>query len=175
MYKDLNEQNAGLTAENSLLKKQLSYFEDVFAKSSLVGYDSMNNNINRSDLEEFQRNLLKKINSRLYDERELSNNAPEDSFDFMNGRTNNIDLDQLSSTSASNDNNLNSLRLVRSRANSGNFSNVGYLFLAIVFCMMCCSSFLNNPTKILNMASELESLSPFSQFQGRKLMFNQNQ
>jgi hypothetical protein len=31
--KKMNEQNAGLTAENSLLKKQLAYFEDVFAKS----------------------------------------------------------------------------------------------------------------------------------------------
>lgn len=61
----MNETNAGLNAENSLLKKQLAYFEDIFAKTSLVGFDNYSpGNISRSDLEEFQRNLLSKINSR---------------------------------------------------------------------------------------------------------------
>jgi hypothetical protein len=40
---------------------------------------------------------------------------------------------------------LDSLRLVRSRSNSSSFSNTGYLFLAIVFCMMCCSSLIVAP------------------------------
>ena len=66
MHKDLCEQNAGLSAQNSLLKKQLAYFEDVFAKSSLLGFDNVNANVNKNDLEEFQRQLLKKIDSKLF-------------------------------------------------------------------------------------------------------------
>lgn len=66
----MNEQNAGLAAQNALLKKQLAYFEDVFAKSSLLGFDNMNtttnSNVGRNELEEFQRQLLKKIDSKLF-------------------------------------------------------------------------------------------------------------
>jgi hypothetical protein len=40
----------------------------------------------------------------------------------------------------SQENPLNQLRLVRNKSNQGGFQNSGYLFLAIVFCMMCCSS-----------------------------------
>jgi hypothetical protein len=37
-----------------LLKKQLAYFEDIFAKSSLLGFDPSNGgSVNKSDLEEF--------------------------------------------------------------------------------------------------------------------------
>lgn len=73
--------------------------------------------------------------------------------------------DNLSSTSISNqlnnqnlhslqqDDRIESLRLVRSRSNSSNFSNTGYLFLAIVFCMMCCSSLLVTPSSMIKMAS----------------------
>ena len=39
IQKGISEQNAGLAAQNTLLKKQLAYFEDVFAKSSLLGFD----------------------------------------------------------------------------------------------------------------------------------------
>jgi hypothetical protein len=53
IQKEISEQNAGLSAQNALLKKQLSYFEDVFAKSSLLGFEPMGGNINRNDLEEF--------------------------------------------------------------------------------------------------------------------------
>lgn len=58
--------------------------------------------------------------------------------------------------STSNDSQLRSLRLVRSRSNSSSFSGSGYLFLAIVFCMMCCSSLLVNPPQILNIATSTE-------------------
>lgn len=71
LYKDSSEENAGLSAENSLLKKQLTYFEDVFAKSSLLGFDQVSPSLNRNDLEEFQKTLLRKINARLYTDREL--------------------------------------------------------------------------------------------------------
>lgn len=37
IQKQISEQNAGLAAQNALLKKQLAYFEDVFANSYLVG------------------------------------------------------------------------------------------------------------------------------------------
>jgi hypothetical protein len=36
----------------------------------LIGFDNQVGNINKNDLEEFQRNLLKKINSRFYHERD---------------------------------------------------------------------------------------------------------
>jgi hypothetical protein len=53
-HKEVVEQNAGLAAQNVLLKKQLSYFEDIFAKSSLLGFDPLNHNaVNKNDLEEF--------------------------------------------------------------------------------------------------------------------------
>jgi hypothetical protein len=32
VQKDINEKNAGLFASNELLKKQLAYFEDIFAR-----------------------------------------------------------------------------------------------------------------------------------------------
>ena len=64
------------------------------------------------------------------------------------------DGDTISSTSLSNpaplhisgsEDRIESLRLMRSRSNSSSFSNTGYLFLAVVFCMMCCSSLLVSP------------------------------
>ena len=55
-----------------------------------------------------------------------------------------------------NDERLESLRLVRSRSNSSSFSNTGYLFLAVVFCMMCCSSLLISPTDVMKFASETQ-------------------
>ena len=62
----MNEDNAGLGAENSLLKKQVQYFEDIFAKTSLLGFDHSPNSLNKNDLEEFQKNLLRKINAQLH-------------------------------------------------------------------------------------------------------------
>ncbi len=77
------------------------------------------------------------------------------------------DSDHLSSTSISDplnqnlssfrdncDDRIDSLRLVRSRSNSSNFSNTGYLFLAVVFCMMCCSSLLVTPSNIIKITSQ---------------------
>lgn len=52
MHKDVSEQNAGLAAQNALLKKQLAYFEDIFAKSSLLGFESSSSGaVNKNDLE----------------------------------------------------------------------------------------------------------------------------
>ena len=63
----------------------MTYFEDVFAKSSLLGYEApTNSNINKNDLEEFQKNLLLNINQRLFEERELDiMAAPENSLEII--------------------------------------------------------------------------------------------
>lgn len=54
IQKKISEQNAGLAAQNAVLKKQLTFFEDIFAKSSLLGFDQYNNgSINKNDLEQF--------------------------------------------------------------------------------------------------------------------------
>jgi hypothetical protein len=54
LHKDVSEQNAGLAAQNALLKKQLSYFEEIFAKSSLLGFEAGSSGaVNKNDLEEF--------------------------------------------------------------------------------------------------------------------------
>eukprot|EP00347_Sterkiella_histriomuscorum_P014129 403362056 len=175
MYKELSEQNAGLAAQNSLLKKQLSFFEDVFAKSSLVGFDQMNSNINRNDLQEFQVNLLKKINARLHSNKELEV-IPED--DLMNddllstSRNHTKTLDDFDSISEGNQ--LDSLRLMRSRSNSSSFSNSGYLFLAMVFCIMCCSSILTSPQDVLNLRNQVQNLGKtMPSLKGRSLLFDE--
>lgn len=48
-----------------------------------------------------------------------------------------------------NENKLEALRLVRYRTNHSSFSNTGYLFLAIVFCVMCCSSLWVKPSEFI--------------------------
>lgn len=72
------------------------------------------------------------------------------------------------------DDKLDNLRLVRSRSNSSSFSNTGYLFLAIVFCMMCCSSFIVSPGTIQKAASQIQDNfkvnSAFGGASTRKLM-----
>ena len=65
LTRELNDQNSGLIAQNSLLKKQISYFEDVFAKSQLIGFDTLN----RNELEEFKRSLLTKLNATFADQK----------------------------------------------------------------------------------------------------------
>jgi hypothetical protein len=120
--------------------------------------------VNRNELEEFQRNLLRKINSRLYqvNEQEESMINSENSLDVITGSSINRpyanleELDMLSTTSISHENQLNSLRLVRSRSNSSSFSGSGYLFLAIVFCMMCCSSLVIETPSFHNIATSTQ-------------------
>jgi len=58
-----------------------------------------------------------------------------------------------------NEERLESLRLVRSRSNSSSFSGTGYLFLAIVFCMMCCSSILITPNNVAKFATDASGFS----------------
>jgi hypothetical protein len=50
----------------------------------LIGFDNQVGNINKNDLEEFQRNLLKKINSRFYHERDEAPQVDE-SLDVIAG------------------------------------------------------------------------------------------
>ena len=69
-----------------------------------------------------------------------------DSLDVIAGRTTNKEREY---TEDSNDSNLSSLRLVRNRSNTSSFSGTGYLFLAIVFCMMCCSSLMMTPSNLM--------------------------
>jgi hypothetical protein len=117
--------------------------------------------VNRNELEDFQRNLLRKINSRLYPVNEQEESMMN-SLDVITGSSINRpyanleELDMLSSTSISHENQLNSLRLVRSRSNSSSFSGSGYLFLAIVFCMMCCSSLLIETPSFQNIATSTQ-------------------
>lgn len=60
---------------------------------------------------------------------------------------------------------MDGLRLVRSRSNSSSFSNSGYLFLAIVFAMMCCSSLIISPAGLGQVASQVQGDFKGSQFQ----------
>lgn len=171
-YKEINEQNAGLTAQNALLKKQLTYFEDLFAKSSLVGFEEGNSQISKKDLDNFQRNLLLKLGKRPYSQRELEP-IPEDELDFIAGKSsnNNDEFETVSNSS----NSIKSLRLMRGSSSNSSFSG-GYLFLAIVFCMMCCSSFISSASSAVNLVSQQTILSKsiMPMGEGRKLMFNSN-
>ena len=78
------------------------------------------------------------------------------------------DGDTISSTSLSNpspfhisgsEDQIESLRLMRSRSNSSSFSNTGYLFLAVVFCMMCCSSLLVSPSSMIELTNQTQVFS----------------
>jgi hypothetical protein len=46
------------------LRKRLAYFEDVFTKTSLIGFESTDSETGRNELEEFKCELLRKINRR---------------------------------------------------------------------------------------------------------------
>jgi len=99
----------------------------------------------------------------------------EDSLEVITGRghrhtPNSGDFETTSTLS--HDNDLDSLRLVR-RSSNTSFQGKGYLFLAIVFCMMCCSSLLVKPMSVINrtnLTKLVESLPSFDG--GRKLMFD---
>jgi len=117
----------------------------------------MSPSLSRNDLEEFQKSLLKKINARLYNDHELEM-IPEENIIPTTSNNNLDDLDIVSTNSISK-NNLNSLGLVRSRSNSSSFSGSGYLFLAIMFCMMCCSSLFVNPTSLMKFSEQTQSFS----------------
>lgn len=45
------------------------------------------------------------------------------------------------------ENSLENIKLLRKGSNGSNYSSHGYLFLSIVFCMMCCSSIVMTPLK----------------------------
>jgi len=167
LNKELNENNAGLGAENALLKKQLAYFEDIFAKSSLVGFENMGvgNNVSKSDLEEFQRSLLRKINCHFTDH----NGNTHPSSDTLPSD----DFEELQSSFQQSAMNQSAFKMLRNRSSGGGF---GYLFLALVFCMMCCSSLVINsgqagssmqkPLSIPNTGRLLKSVDmPFQQQQ----------
>ena len=63
------------------------------------------------------------------------------------------DLDRISTNSVSEENQWNYVGLVRSRTNSGSFSSHGYFGLAVVFCIMCCTSFISGPAMTTNLNS----------------------
>lgn len=64
-----------------------------------------------------------------------------------------LEVDDNISTISNSNQNIDSLRLVRSRSNTSSFSGTGYLFLAVVFCMMCCSSLITTPSNQIILAS----------------------
>jgi predicted HTH transcriptional regulator len=75
--------------------------------------------------------------------------------DVDNASTNSFSNNQRNHINSSHsEDRIDSLRLVRSRSNSSNYSNTGYLFLAVVFCMMCCSSIMITPGSVLKMTAE---------------------
>jgi hypothetical protein len=104
---------------------------------------------------------------------------PENSLELIPGSqnlsSNHIEeVEDLSTNSLSFNDKLDSFRLIRSRSNSSSFSNTGYLFLAIVFCMMCCSSYIVSPTNVLKLATQTQGFSSiFSAFNsGKGLKFS---
>lgn len=65
----------------------MAYFEDFFAKSSLLGFDNnTNSTVGRNELEQFQRQLLKKIDSKLFkNELEREDDYAMNSLEIMAG------------------------------------------------------------------------------------------
>ena len=49
--KEISDKNVSLQTQNQLFKKQIAYFEDIFAKSSLIGFENLGNGIKKNDLE----------------------------------------------------------------------------------------------------------------------------
>jgi hypothetical protein len=84
---------------------------------------------------------------------------PEDELDIIAVRSKNLEEFETVSNSSNSIDNLSSMRLVRQRSNNSSFSGSGYLFLAIVFCMMCCSSLLVETTNAIKFATQSASLS----------------
>lgn len=74
--------------------------------------------------------------------------------------------------------NMNTLKLFRSRQPIGNsFHNTRNLFVALVFCMMCCTSMLMGNTKTIELVNQTEFIYKnlaMLDSQGRKLMFGSN-
>lgn len=102
-------------------------------------------------METFQRNILKKINARFYHERDEVPLNDESSFDIIPGRRQSpLESFEDPTMSSIATENIDSMRLVRTRSNNSSFSGTGYLFLAIMFCMMCCSSLMVYPGKVLS-------------------------
>ena len=106
---------------------------------------------------------------------------PESSLEMIPGSSNNLssnqadDMDNISTNSLSNENRLESLRLIRSRSNSSSFSHTGHLFLCIVFCMMCCSSFLVSPQSVIKLATQTQSqFSKMIIFEGGRKMMSES-
>lgn len=48
-------------------------------------------------------------------------------------------------------------QLKRVASNSSSFSGSGYLFLAMVFCVMCCSSFIASPENFATLHSHISA------------------
>lgn len=90
-----------------------------------------------------------------------------------------IDESGESTSMSPHENSLENLRLIRKGSNMNGFSSHGYLFLAVVFCMMCCSSIVLTPLKhTLNkvMIPSSQSFSVMPQYDGsRQLKFSQTQ
>ncbi|CDW72099.1 bzip transcription factor family protein [Stylonychia lemnae] len=182
MTKELSDQNTNLHTQNILLQKQLAYFEDVFAKSQLIGYDNFTQvGIKKNELDEFKRNLINKINATLSDhEQEML----DDNYSFENipgsvpqkrTKKNEIGEFNLASQTSPISSGIRTLRLARMRnshLNSG-FQGQGFMFLAVMFCMMCCSSLMMSPSstlKLVNMTQNSIAKS-ITNFDGRKLLF----
>lgn len=72
----LQESNAALTSENSVLKQQIAYFQETFANQNLIGGCNTqtviptvrDDVIHKEDLDQFKLELLQKINSRFLEE-----------------------------------------------------------------------------------------------------------
>jgi len=140
----MNEKVSSLEAENQLLKKQVKYFQDLFASSSLTGLDPTNQSVSKKDLENFKKDLVNKIHPDLFKNEEPSLELIEEEQKDTDSLQNQTEQD----SSKRDYDSTSSLRAdFQLKRQSSSSSSYGYLFLAVVFCFMCCSSFLSPTTK----------------------------
>ena len=73
--------NSELESENHILKEQVSYFQETFANSSLIGSNQTqaqpNYFVKREELENFKLDLLSKINKRFFDDTKSKSSTDE--------------------------------------------------------------------------------------------------
>lgn len=139
--------------------------------------------IKKNELEEFKRTLISKINSTLSDS-ESEKITHQSSLDIIPGAVLSKRLKQndlrngLSENKSISGSGIASLRLTRAKHWQGNLQSnqSGYLFMAIMFCMMCCSSLMTSPSNTIKLVSMTQNtlaktLTGFDG--GRKLLFAQ--
>ena len=128
LTRKLSEENCGLKKENGSLQKQLTFFEDNFAKSSLVGYEGRNRLSQPTQnplVQDYQRHLLQQLG------------LDEESIDTSSSEEPRADSGEMQTEE---DTMSESSQKMMSYKRRQYTNNIGYMFLAIVFCMLFCTS-----------------------------------